>query len=119
MNTRARIVTLTVTVLLVACAGQAAAATLTVNTFDDNSGPGDGRCSLREAIAAVDSPGTAGKDCKPAAFGANTIVIPSGTTTVSSYFDPIAQKGGEFVIAPTVTSLTIVGAGETKTTIAA
>src|SRR6476661_9523872 len=110
MNTRARIVTLTVTVLLVACAGQAAAATLTVTTFDDNSGTGDGRCSLREAIAAVDSPGTAGTDCKPAAFGANTIVIPAGTTNLSSYFDPITQKGGEFVIAPTVTRLTIVGA---------
>ena len=112
-------VTLTVTVLMTVGAGHAAAATLTVTTFDDNSAPGDGRCSLREAIAAVDSPGTAGRDCKPAAFGANTIVIPAGTTTVASYFDPITQKGGEFVIAPTVTRLTIVGAGETKTKIAA
>lgn len=115
----ARILTLTVTLLLVAGAGQAAAATLTVTTFDDSSGAGDGLCSLREAIAAVDSPGTAGTDCKPAAFGANTIVIPSGTSTLSDYFDPITQKGGEFVIAPTVTNLTIVGAGEKKTTIAA
>jgi CSLREA domain-containing protein len=119
MKTRLRMVTLTVTVLMTVGAGHAAAATLTVTTFDDNSAPGDGRCSLREAIAAVDSPGTAGKDCKPAAFGANTIVIPAGTTTVASYFDPITQKGGEFVIAPTVTRLTIVGAGETKTKIAA
>jgi CSLREA domain-containing protein len=115
----ARILTLTVTLLLVAGVGPAAAATLTVTTFDDSSGPGDGLCSLREAIAAVDSPGTAGTDCKPAAFGANTIVIPSGTSTLSSYFDPITQTGGEFVIAPTVTSLTIVGAGEKKTKIAA
>ncbi|MGZ4185273.1 MAG: choice-of-anchor Q domain-containing protein [Solirubrobacteraceae bacterium] len=107
------------TLLLVAGVGQAMAATLTVTTFDDSSGAGDGLCSLREAIAAVDSPGTAGTDCKPAAFGANTIVIPSGTSTLSSYFDPITQTGGEFVIAPTVTSLTIVGAGEKKTKIAA
>jgi CSLREA domain-containing protein len=114
-----RIVTLTVTVLIVAGAGQAAAATLTVTTFDDNSGTGDGRCSLREAIAAVDSPGTAGSDCKPAAFGANTIVIPKGTGNLASYFDPITQRGGALVIASTVTDLTIVGAGETKTTIAA
>ena len=108
-----------VTGLIVAGAGPAAAATLTVNTFNDNSPPGDGRCSLREAIAAVDSPGTAGRDCKPAAFGANTIVLRAGTTTLSSYFDPITQNGGSLVIASTVTSLTIVGAGETKTTIAA
>ncbi len=117
MNTRARIVTLTVTVLLLACAGQAAAATLTVTTFDDLSGPGDGRCSLREAIAAVDSPGTAGSDCTSAAFGANTIVIPAGTYPVASHFDPATQEMGELVIAPTVTSLTIVGAGEGNTTI--
>src|ERR1700742_1951164 len=100
-----RIVTLTVTVLIVAGAGQAAAATLTVTTFDDNSGTGDGRCSLREAVAAVDSPGPAGGYCKPAAFGANTIVIPAGTGNLASYFDPITQKGGALVIAPTVPSL--------------
>ncbi|HET7051990.1 MAG TPA: fibronectin type III domain-containing protein [Solirubrobacteraceae bacterium] len=115
---RLRIVTLTVTVLFAAGAGQAAAATLTVTTFDDLSGPGDGLCSLREAIAAVDSPGTAGSDCKPAAFGANTIVIPAGTTTLASHVDSTGQIVGELVIAPTVTNLTIVGAGETKTTIA-
>jgi len=114
-----RIVTLTVTVLIVAGVGQAAAATLTVTTFDDNSGTGDGRCSLREAIAAVDSPGTAGTDCKPAAFGANTIVIPKGTGNLASYFDPVTHRGGALVIAPTVINLTIEGAGETKTTIAA
>jgi CSLREA domain-containing protein len=118
MKTHVRIVTLTVTVLFAAGAGQAAAATLTVTTFDDLSGPGDGHCSLREAIAAVDSPGTAGSDCKPAAFGANTIVIPAGTTTLASHFDPTTGGLGELVIAPTVTNLTIVGAGETKTTIA-
>src|SRR6059058_5681334 len=104
-------------VAIAAGVNPAAAATLTVNTTADNSPPGDGRCSLREAIAAVDSPGTAGRDCKPAAFGANTILIRAGTTTVSSYFDPITQRGGEFVIAGTVTRLTIVGAGETKTRI--
>jgi CSLREA domain-containing protein len=114
-----RVVTLTVTVLIAAGAGQAAAATLTVTTFDDNSGTGDGRCSLREAIAAVDSPGTAGTDCKPAAFGANTIVIPAGTGNLTGHFDPTTQHMGELVVVPTVTNLTIVGAGETKTTIAA
>jgi CSLREA domain-containing protein len=119
MRTRARIVTLTVTVLFIACVGQAAAATLTVTTFDDLSGPGDGRCSLREAIAAVNSPGTAGSDCASAAFGANTIVIPAGTYPVASRFDPGTGDMGEMVIAPTVTSLTIVGAGEGKTTIGA
>jgi CSLREA domain-containing protein len=117
-RTWARIVTLTVTVLISVGVGQAAAATLTVNTFDDNSGQGDGLCSLREAIAAVDSPGSAGSDCKPAAFGANTIVIPAGTTNLTPHFDPTTHETGEMVIASTVTSLTIVGAGEGKTTIA-
>ncbi|MGZ4183410.1 MAG: CSLREA domain-containing protein [Solirubrobacteraceae bacterium] len=93
MKTHARIVTLTVTVLIAVGAGPAAAATLTVNTFSDNSPPGDGRCSLREAIAAVDSPGTAGHDCKPAAFGANTIVIPAGTTTLATYFGSPLRLG--------------------------
>ena len=74
---------------------------------------------MREAIAAVNSPGTAGSDCKPAAFGANTIVIPAGTYPVASHFDPTTGASGELVIAPTVTNLTIVGAGEGKTTIGA
>jgi CSLREA domain-containing protein len=116
MNPHARIVTLTVTVLLAVGAGPAAAATLTVDTTSDNSPPGDGACSLREAIAAVDSPGTAGSDCQPAAFGANTIVLGSATYTLSGLFAPSGSMG-ELVVAPTVTSLTIVGTGETKTKI--
>jgi CSLREA domain-containing protein len=119
MRPHARIVTLTVTVLLAVGAGPAAAAILTVNTLDDNSGQGDQRCSLREAIAAVNSPGTAGSDCKPAAFGANTIVMPAGTYTVASHIDPTTQELGELVVASTVTNLTIEGAGESRTTVAA
>ena len=36
----------------------AVAATLTVNTTGDDTSPFDGMCSLREAIAAVDFPGS-------------------------------------------------------------
>jgi CSLREA domain-containing protein len=118
MRTWARVVTLTVTFLIAVGAGQAAAATLTVTTFDDNSGSGDGLCSLREAIAAVDSPGTPGGDCQPAAFGANTIVIRAGTTVLTPHFDTTSPVMSDLVISPTVTSLTIVGAGASKTTIA-
>ena len=69
---------------LIACAAMtaaaiaapaASAATLTVNSTFDETNSGDGSCSLREAILAVDSPGSASGDCAPAAFGANTIVL--------------------------------------------
>jgi CSLREA domain-containing protein len=86
----------------------ASAATLTVNSTFDETNSGDGSCSLREAILAVDSPGSAGGDCAPAAFGANTIVLKA-----SRYF---LGNGGvphtPLQIASTVTSLTIQGAGE-------
>ena len=47
-------------------AGPAAAATLFVTTGQDETTAGDGSCSLREAIAAIDSPGSANGDCAPA-----------------------------------------------------
>lgn len=57
--------------------GSAVAATLTVNTTADELTPNDGLCSLREAINAGGSPGTA-SDCGAAAFGANTIALGPG-----------------------------------------
>ena len=90
----------------------ASAATLTVNSTFDETNSGDGSCSLREAILAVDSPGSAGGDCAPAAFGANTIVLKAGR-----YFLGGAAPHTELQIASTVTNLTIQGAGESQTTI--
>jgi CSLREA domain-containing protein len=95
-------------------AGPAAAATLTVNTANDETTPGDHLCSLREAIQAVDSPGSANGDCAPAAFGANTIVLGALTYSLGGPFGP---STGRLNVVSTVTSLTIAGAGEGNTTI--
>ena len=88
----------------------AVAATLTVNTTGDDTSPFDGMCSLREAIEAVDSPGSQDGACAPAAFGPNTIVLGPHPYTL---FSP----NGELSVASTVRDLTITGAGEHQTTI--
>ena len=55
-----------------------AASAMTVSTTQDSSKPGDGACSLREAIAAVNS-GRASKDCGPLGSGGTTpITLPAG-----------------------------------------
>ena len=91
-------------------ASQAVASTLTVNTAFDDTGPYDGLCSLRDAIEAVDSPGSQNGACAPAAFGPNTIVLGALQYTLSA-------PNGELSIASTVRDLTIRGAGEKRTTI--
>jgi CSLREA domain-containing protein len=60
----------------------AAAATLTVTTTRDELVAHDGRCSLREAIGAVESPGTR-TDCGRVSRGSNTIVLGSGRYVLS------------------------------------
>jgi CSLREA domain-containing protein len=90
--------------------GSAVAATLTVNTTADELTPNDGQCSLREAINAVDSPGTA-SDCGAAAFGANTIVLGPHTYALDQIIP------GVMVIGTAVSNLTITGAGEGATAI--
>src|SRR5947209_7108020 len=99
-----------------ASAGSAAAATIPVTTFFDDQQQGDGQCSLRKAIQDVDSPGSAQTDCAPAAFGANTIVLPPSSQRyqLGGSFPPGA---GSMVIAPTVKNLTIAGAGSSDTVI--
>ncbi len=104
---RVRLLVLVLGTVLAATAGRAAAATITVNTTFDGTAPN--QCSLREAILDVDSPGISSGNCAPAAFGANTIVLGSGTF---SLFGP-----GQLAVASTVTSLTITGAGEGSTLI--
>src|SRR6202034_990612 len=86
----------------------AQAATITVNTSNDDTAQGDHVCSRRKAIEAVDSPGAASGDCAPAAFGANTILLPAGDYTLNS---------GALTVGATVTELTITGAGEVATKI--
>lgn len=88
--------------------GTASAATINVNTTADEVGPGDGFCSLREAIAAVDSPGTA-SDCGSASSSGNTIVLAAGHY-------PLWHPGALHILG-TATGLTISGAGQGSTKI--
>lgn len=60
----------------------AAAATLTVTTTRDELAPHDRKCSLREALIAIESPGQRG-DCARAGRGPNTIVLGSGRYVLS------------------------------------
>ena len=97
-------------------AASAAAATLKVNTTADVTTSGDGSCSLREAIAAANSPGAA-SDCGTADSVSNTIALGAGTYTLS-----IAPAGaddnatGDLNVTGTA-PLTIIGAGATATVI--
>lgn len=100
-----------VTIASAVGAATASATTLTINTTVDSGLPGLGLCSLREAIAVVDSPGGPNIGCPPAAFGSNTIVLGAKT------YDLVANVGPELTIASTVTNLTIDGAGPGKTII--
>jgi hypothetical protein len=105
---RFRLLTLAVGITMLVAAAPAAAATITVNTTNDDQQSGDGLCSLRKAIADVDAPASSQTDCAPAAFGANTIVLGSGSYLLGSV--PSA-----LTISSTVTNLRIVGAGEGTT----
>src|SRR6266571_5278712 len=58
-----------------------AATTITVNTTADEL-ISDGNCSLREAIQAANT--DTAVDACPAGSGADTIVVPAGTYTLSS-----------------------------------
>ena len=102
---RGRLLALTVLLTVGAGVGSASAATITVNTFFDDQGAGDGQCSLRKAVLDVDSPGSSQTDCAPAAFGANTIVLPAGRYQLGGSFPP----PGQLSIAPIVKNLTITG----------
>jgi CSLREA domain-containing protein len=79
MNTLARVILVVVCCTLTARpASGAAAATLVVNTTADAATPGNGQCSLREAInnANTDSD-TTGGDCA-AGSGTDVITVPAG-----------------------------------------
>ncbi len=94
-------------------AASAAAATLTVTTTTDTLAS----CSLREAIMAVDNPGTS-TPCGPADPASNIIVLGPGTYTLS-----IPRAGsddnstGDLNVTGS-TALTITGAGPPSTAVA-
>ena len=101
------------------CAGGASAATLTVTTTNDTFTPGDGQCSLREAIAAANAPGTE-TDCGTADATANTIVLgPSQyLLSIQAALPTDDNTTGDLDITSTV-PLTIKGAGAGATDISA
>src|SRR5437588_4332580 len=107
---RGRLTLLVIGVFMLAATGRAAAATITVNTTFDDQTPGDGQCSLRKAIAAVESPSSNQTDCARPASGPNTIVLGAGTYLLTS-------GQGQLVIASSVSGLTIAGGGEPGTVI--
>jgi CSLREA domain-containing protein len=99
-----------------ASAASAAAATLKVDTTRDELAARDGRCSLREAITAVEAPGRR-TDCGRSGRTANTIILRAGR-----YMLTIAPVGADdntsgdlnLTGAP---PLTIVGGGTSATEI--
>lgn len=107
---------LAIGVVVAVSAAPAAAATLTVDTAADEMAGGDGTCSLREAVGAVDSPGTLG-DCGSAAFGANTIALGAQQYVLSRHGAGADNATGDLNLVGTVTDLTIAGAGTTATVI--
>lgn len=61
----------------------ARAATIVVNTTADGLSLGAGQCSLREAIASVNSPGTQSTGCAQPSATDNTIVLGPGPYKLS------------------------------------
>jgi CSLREA domain-containing protein len=64
---------------LLATAPAVADTTVTVNTATDETAPGDGICSLREAIAYADGANGADHDCGLSAAGTTTIKVPASS----------------------------------------
>lgn len=101
-------------VVALALPGAARAATITVNTTADETTSTDGLCSLREAIGAVDSPGTPG-DCGTAGFGANTIALGPQRYVLSIPGPGAGNATGDLNVQ--AAGLTIAGAGPNETVI--
>jgi CSLREA domain-containing protein len=114
MRGLAHVVAILVVGLAFGVAG-AAAATITVTTTQDELTT-NGQCSLREAIADVNTPGTTG-DCAMSGDVSNTIVLGPHEYDVTIHPDATdAQQTGDLDVTGT-TPLTIEGAGVGATTI--
>jgi CSLREA domain-containing protein len=95
----------------------ALAASIPVTTMRDEMSPGDGACSLREAITAVNAPALGG-DCVTPGGGSNTIVLGPGRYALSLRgADEDGNATGDLDITPGVRDLTIAGAGPGATVI--
>jgi hypothetical protein len=87
--------------------GAAGAATIKVDSYGDSPAA----CTLRAAVADVDAQGAAATPCIRAGAGPNTIVLPQGSLEMT--------QAQDIVIASGVAGLTIVGAGESATSVSA
>ncbi|MGA8719318.1 MAG: CSLREA domain-containing protein, partial [Solirubrobacteraceae bacterium] len=94
----------------------AAAATLTVTTTRDELVAHDGRCSLREAIEAVESPGTR-TYCGRVTRGSNTIVLGPGRYVLSIPAGGVDDNTSGDLNVDGAAPLTIAGAGLRATVI--
>ncbi len=94
----------------------AAAATLTVTTTRDELVAHDGRCSLREAVEAVGSPGTR-TGCGRVSRGSNTIVLGSGRYVLSVPRTGADDNSSGDLNVHGAAPLTITGAGLRATVI--
>jgi CSLREA domain-containing protein len=114
MRGLAHVVAILVSGLVLGVSG-AEASTITVSTTSD-SASGAGQCSLREAIADVNTPGTTG-DCAMSDDVSNTIVLGPHEYDLTIHPDATdAQETGDLDVTGT-TPLTIEGAGAGATTI--
>ena len=87
---------------------------IVVNTLSDSSPPGDGLCSLREAINNANSPGTdtTGGDCVVGADTSNIVFSVTGTITLTSTLPAVANASpGSLTIDGSGQDITINGAG--------
>jgi hypothetical protein len=97
-------------------AGVAAATTLKVHTTRDEALAGARQCSLREAIAAVDAPGSR-TACGRASRGSNTIVLRAGRYVLSiPAAGPDDNASGDLDVTARA-PLTIAGAGPRATVV--
>jgi CSLREA domain-containing protein len=105
-------VTLTLLALTFSAVGvtPAHAASLTVNTLEDNITNGDGLCTLREAITAANNNANF-NDCTGAGYGADTITFNVNGTIllVGSQLPTITVAGGALTIDGTGQTVTISG----------
>jgi CSLREA domain-containing protein len=105
-----------VTCVLLVSPVAAAGATLRVTTTRDELVAHDGRCSLREAIEAVGSPGTR-TDCGRVSRGSNMIVLGSGRYVLSIPAATADDNTGGDLNVDGAAPLTITGAGLRATVI--
>ena len=118
---RTRRISPAATALFVACVALTGPAVATAATLDvaierDPDLAGNHRCSLREAIAAVNSPGVR-TPCGRAGRSSNTIVLRAGRYRLSVRpSDTDDNRSGDLNITR-ARNLTIVGAGSVKTVI--